>query len=460
MRCMARPNILLLLVDALRADVVLGANRPTITPTFDRLTREACCFSHVISVNSYTVPCVASLFTGLYPFAHGLRTQRSGKLPTEAIPIASVLSQSGYHTYAESSGPVAEEVGLAAGFQEFNWRQGATENLAGPWGQRFRRRLRPGGLRSPWFMYCHIWEVHTPRYIAPQYRSSRFGRDAYQRAVSSFDPLLNDILASVGNDTIVIVTSDHGEISESEAPGVAGATTHRLRRLLHKLMPHRLASALDQAARTAKKRWTAARSGASHQVEGSVKRVLTAGHGAHVLEPLIRVPLYLVGPTGLPPGKIVDRVVSQVDIAPTLLETAGLADALWQCHGTSLMPLARGETLRQCEAYFENEGSNAGLSGDEVMTCPWMVGLRTDRYKFWYRRFNTNKHPELYDIVADPGELHNLAPEMPALVSEMQRKIETRAPQDTDGPSSTALSLSAEELRSVEDRLRGLGYID
>jgi arylsulfatase A-like enzyme len=460
MRGMPRPNILLLVVDTLRADAVFGASRHTVTPTFDRLAREACCFSHVISVNSYTVPCVASLFTGLYPFAHGLRTQRSGKLPTDVIPIASVLSQSGYHTYAESSGPVAEEVGLAAGFQEFNWREGATENLAGAWGEKFRRRLCPGGLRPPWFMYCHIWEVHTPRYIAPQHRSDRFGRDAYQRAVSSFDPLLNDILASAGDDTIVFVTSDHGEIGESEAPELAGARTHQLRRLLHRLLPHRLASALDQAARQAKRRWTTGQTGSSHQVEGSVKRVLTAGHGAHVVEPLIRIPLYLVGPTGLPCGKIVDRVVSQVDIAPTLLEAAGVPDALWQCHGTSLLPLARGEAVSQRDAYFENEGTNAGLSGEEVMTSPWMVGLRTDRYKFWYRRFNNAKYPELYDIVADPGEFHNLAAENPSLVSEMQRKIENLSPQDFDGPSSTALSLSAQELRSVEDRLRGLGYID
>ncbi len=456
---MAAPNILFLLVDCLRASAVFGDDRRTVTPTFDRLASEACCFSHLISVNSYTVPCMASIFTGLYPFAHGFRNQNPGKLPAELPTLASVLNLHGYSTYAEVCGPVREEVGLARGFQEFTWRDGGQSTLRNQWGEKLRQRLKTGGLKAPWFMYCHFWELHVPRQIAKRHRSERYGRDLYERAVSSFDPLLAEILEAAGEDTIVVITGDHGEIGESEAPGGRLGRLVRFRWLADALLPARWAKWGIQKATRIKNKLIFSKRG-SKKIKGTVRRILTTGHGIHVVEPLIRVPLIVSGATDLPSGRVLNRVVSQVDIAPTLLDLAGLPDALPRCDGTSLLPLGHAGEMPARDVYFENQGSNAGLSEAERLESPWIAGLRSEQHKFWYRRFNPEKFPELYDIVADPAESRNLVDEMPELAAEMRGKIEALSPQDVDKPFSIAEAMSEEEAKVVTERLRDLGYVD
>lgn len=453
-----KANILLLLVDCLRSDAVLGRQRHTITPTFDRLARGDCCFSHLISVNSYTVPCMASLFTGRYPPVHGLRHQRSGRLPAEIPTLASLLAQEGYHTAAEASGPVGEECGFGKGFREFTWRDGVTDHLGSRWGERFLERLRPGGHPAPWFVYCHLWELHTPRQVSAPYRSRRYGRDLYERAISSFDARLGRILDVVGDDTIVVVTADHGEIGEAEAPGGRLMSLVKYRHLVKRLLPERLGNRLTEAATRLKNRVAFSRR-ASPEIEGTVRRILPPGHGAHVVDPLIRVPLFITGPSELPRGRVFDRVASQVDLAPTILDLAGVPAGLPGADGMSLVPFTRGQEMAPREVFFENAGSNAGLRPNERLRAPWIMGLRSDRYKFWYRRFNPEPYPELYDLTSDQAERNNLSASMPDRVAAMRRTVERLTPRDVDGPFIAAEELGPEETKLIEDRLRGLGYL-
>jgi arylsulfatase A-like enzyme len=117
---MTRPNILFLLIDCLRADAVYAAGRSTQTPTLDHLVRSGVACTQAVSSASSTTPCVASLLTGLYSFVHGIRSIFGLKLNPSVSSLVEVLRNSGYHTYAEMSGPLFPETGLDRGFAEWS----------------------------------------------------------------------------------------------------------------------------------------------------------------------------------------------------------------------------------------------------------------------------------------------------------------------------------------------------
>ena len=116
-------------------------------------------------------------------------------------------------------------------------------------------------------------------------------------------------------------------------------------------------------------------------------------------EASMRVPLLMAG-GGLPAGKSVDEVVANIDIAPTILEAAGLTPPA--VDGRSFLPLTRGERIPWrdtllYEYYWERNFPHT----------PAMHALRGARYKYirYYGLWDTD---ELYDLQADPLETHNL----------------------------------------------------
>ena len=121
-----RPNLLVILVDTLRADRLsaYGYRRPT-SPAVERLARRGVLFLDATTDSPWTKPAVTSLFTGLYPALHRvlespqLRSGRSDALAPSALTLAERLAQAGYRTLAVSGNPhVRVSTGLLQGFQK------------------------------------------------------------------------------------------------------------------------------------------------------------------------------------------------------------------------------------------------------------------------------------------------------------------------------------------------------
>ncbi len=130
----------------------------------------------------------------------------------------------------------------------------------------------------------------------------------------------------------------------------------------------------------------------------------------------LRVPLVLAGPS-LPQGRTERAFTLISDIAPTLLDLAGVADTGPPMHGRSLRPVLQGQASAiygpQDPIGIEAAGEAALFKGDYKLTRnagPW--GDPTWR---------------LYDIVRDPGETRDLAAEQPARVAEMLADYEAYA---------------------------------
>ena len=118
-------NLLYLLIDSLRADHCYGEQGSAKLPVFNRLRQQGTSFTQAIAAASSTSPSVGSIMTGLYPFAHGLRTGVGHELTSTCTTLAEALRQHGYQTCAMvAATSLRPETGLSRGFTEYFARDG------------------------------------------------------------------------------------------------------------------------------------------------------------------------------------------------------------------------------------------------------------------------------------------------------------------------------------------------
>jgi len=442
-----KPNVLLLVVDSLRADRLLDGERSCRTPNLDAFRESGTAFTHAYSVASMTTICVASMLTGTYPFVHGVHSLTGRPLRSDILTLAELFKANGYRTWAEMTGPLEAITGLDRGFDEYRYRA-YTEWLDTPFGAELASRVK-GGPR-PWLGYVHLWEVHYPRRITRSHNRSRYGKLSYDRAVSSLDDQLGRLLGFVPDDTVVVLTSDHGEylpqsrrdelVTRLKGPAawlkrnVPGIK--RLRRRLMPLLFRDLATGTPASA----ERYRA-----------------WLGHGFHVFEPLVHVPLVMRAPGLFPRGAKISAMASHVDLLPTLASAVELDRGRpSQLSGFDLMTLLRdGPALPREAVYLQASGARRMSRAEQ-----WLAGLRTERYKYVRGMHNDALPEELYDLESDPNERENVTADRPDVAAELKARlsvlIETQTPE---GPApETAYTPEEEEL--LEARLRELGYLD
>ncbi|MEZ4677501.1 MAG: sulfatase [Caldilineaceae bacterium] len=318
-----RPNILYIVVDCLRADRAFDASRTAQTPNLDRLRQSGTLFSHLITANSLTIPCMTTSFSGMYPRNHGVRAMKSARIADGYGVLAEILYDNGYHTYAEATGPLNPFFRLNRGFEHYQIRNGVQESFLGPWGDQFIDSFRQSTRCEPWFVYMHLWEVHQPRQVTPAYDTPAYGATRYDRAISSLDARLGQLFDVLDDNTMIIVTGDHGEkIPENNLEG----QVERFKRPFTKV--NRVKSKSGKLARGAvqhiRKGWQ--RTIQTMHRFGLVDNPLSSitGHGFHVYDSLTRVPLLVSGHTLGMVGQTIDSQVRQIDIMPTILDLVGL----------------------------------------------------------------------------------------------------------------------------------------
>jgi choline-sulfatase len=298
-RASAPPNILLVTLDTTRADRIgaygYGEAR---TPRLDRLAAAGVMFERAIAVAPLTLPAHASLFTGLYPFAHGVRNNGNFVLGDRVPTLATALRDGGYQTGAFVSAFVLDRrYGLARGFDryddrfELERRGDRTAAAAAEW------LTRAAQDRRPFFAWVHLYDPHDPYDPPAPYAGFASPYDGEIGFVDEQVGALVDRLDALGlaSSTVVAVAGDHGESLDDHGE---------------------------------------------------------ATHGLFVYEAAMRVPVILCRPGALPAGRRVASLVRQIDVAPTLLALAG-RPALAGAHGQSLIPLIRGAGPAPGSAYAE-----------------------------------------------------------------------------------------------------------
>lgn len=215
-------NILVVVLDTLRADRVGAYGDSTLTPNLDQLARSSIVYTQAISTAPWTLPMHASLFTGLYPHEHGVSWGHY-RLNDRAPVLAELLKGRGYSTFAVSNNwLLSRENGFARGFDAFletpndpyvaHWRMalrcalprrlaqwmGVPKGLADDAGSAWTNWLTAGRLRTeiqlpgPFFGFINYFEPHDPYHPPRAYLEMHLTeaqRDAYRRFRQKQDDL-------------------------------------------------------------------------------------------------------------------------------------------------------------------------------------------------------------------------------------------------------------------------------
>jgi arylsulfatase A-like enzyme len=459
----ARPNILLISIDALRPDHLgcYGYSRPT-SPRIDELAAEGALFENAISSTSWTLPAHAALFTGLVDSVHGcVDTDR--RLAENRHTLAERLREAGYATVGFFSGPYLHPVfGLGQGFDEYvdctsyaelmesdgadsksvdnqrvhtaSHRDITSPQLYARVGAWLRARER-----RPFFMFVHMWDVHfdfipPPPYdtrFDPEYRGTFTGRDfLFNAAVNASMPRrdLEHVIALYDGE--IAWTDKHvgRMLDDLDALGLGGSTIVVL------LSDH----------------------GTEFFEHGR------KAHRQSLYDEVIRIPLIVRYPGRIAAGQRHADQACIVDVLPTILDLAGLGEPS-DLMGQSLRPLFSGAALRRDNLAISE------LFCDSVRLMPDGLWERKDpRFSIQqrlrsYRRSDRkmindlNRHQTaVFDLRADPGEQQPLDEVPPAVTQDAERAREWlrafRQALPTDGTQST---IPPEVLA----KLKSLGYI-
>ena len=329
-----RPNVIVYVIDTLRADHLgcYGYRRPT-TPRIDAFAASAVRFTAAIAQSSWTLPATASILTGLVPGHHGAIDREHG-IRSGVATLAEALP--GYQTTAFVTNYLGSAIfGHARGFERFHFYAEQGERRAPVYlgsDALYRRIARwlARGPRQPFLLYVHASDPHFP-YLPPPRMARPFlprgvGRDAVRALVDRARPFY------LGNERW---GTRPPELSDDEV------------RLLGDLYDGDVRTAdtyfgrlMDDLARNGLLDDTLVVLTADHGEEflehGGV------AHGQTLYREVLRVPLLVRLPGGAQGGTRVDRVVRQVDIFPTVLDLLGLPPRPW-LDGTSLVTPAPGE---------------------------------------------------------------------------------------------------------------------
>jgi len=424
----ARPNVIVLLIDALRADHLgsYGYHRPT-SPTLDALAARGVRFARASSASNRTRSAMPSLWTGLLPSHHGT-LRRNQVLAPASTTAAELFRASGYQTVAQIANPVlTRRFGLDQGWDVY----AETDVVLRP-GEGWERHESAAKLQAafldwldegrdpqrPFLAWIHYWDVHGPYLPPPGY--------AEMLPPEGTRPLTADESARIQDGLRLAVDDWHHYVASYDAE--IRYLDDRIGELLRAL--------------------------AERGLDASTYVVVTSDHGEAFLEhghwdhggtlhqEQLHVPLLIAGPSLAP--ATVEQVVSTLDLFPTLLELAGIPAPA--SDGESLLPLlgrTAGTRYARSVAVAESAGRQEGVT-------------RAARDRRWKLILRDLDPVELYDLDADPGEQRNVLAGEPAQATRLRAEVTRQLARHPLAPQARDATIDP----TLDESLRALGYVE
>jgi len=453
-----RPNVLLISIDSLRADVWEEYLNEHASPTLRRFVDGSRRYRDAHTSYSHSLASHASMLSGLHPPEHGAVHQivESSSVGSAIDPslelLAERLSAEGYETFGVMSNAwLGPPYGLEAGFQTyvnhgiarslgtFNFPLAMTVSTAGyyvrfaeqfvfgrshPNSRLLRAWLETRDRSRPFFAFLHYIEMHTPNGIAPD--SERFLSGPYA-GIGGFE---------VSN------RFDAGEFSDQQMPAVRDHV-RALNLAALAQMDTYLAPVLDALMNDGWLENTLVILLSDHG-ENLYEKAGNYGHG-HVYNTVSHVP-FVVSVPGEAGGSDRDGLVSVIDVAPTFYAYTETRppDGL---SGRDLSgPGSRTAGTEDDRVYVQGwDHDNAGWARAVL----WADGTKLI--------VNASGDEELYDRVADPHEHHDRVGDQPERARRYRHRFDTLvgAMRQADQEPIDIDSLPSE----VSDQLRALGYL-
>jgi arylsulfatase A-like enzyme/thioredoxin-like negative regulator of GroEL len=401
-----RPNIILITLDTTRADRMgfLGS-KLGLTPNLDSVARQGIVFTRAYSHVPLTTASHTTILTGTYPqYNHvvDFGVPLSAKLPY----LPDLLHQQGYHTAAFVGSLVLDPLdgtapGFDRGFDTYDAgfrlrprgkdRYKTVERRAGEVVDRALAWLNkhPGG---PFFLWVHLYDAHDPYDPPPPYKS-RYASAPYDGEIAYADSAVGKLLSTLRakglyDSALLAIMADHGE-----ALGEHGEQTH----------------------------------------------------GVFLYDETLHVPLLLKLPADRAAGRKIETRVGLVDVAPTILQEAGLAipPAIQGASLLAMIKVASGAASQDRPAYAETDYPHRAFGWSSLRA------LRTGKYLYIQA-----PEKELYDQASDPKAAHNLSTSAKAVTDTLAAQLDSfRAKTATSIPELAGVTPEQAE------KLQALGYV-
>jgi len=400
-------NVVMFTLDTTRADRIGCYGGDLVeTPTIDDLARTGILFKKTVAEVPLTLPSHSSIFTGTYPFFHGVRDNGGFYLGTDKTTLAEVLQGAGWTTSAFVAAFVLDSRwGLSQGFDTYydnfdfaKYKKISLDSVRRGGGEvigAFREWLEKN-QGTKFFSWIHLYDAHAP-YDPPEPFKSRYGNrpwGLYDASIAYIDSLIGEVREDLRNKgllekTVIIIAADHGE-------------------------------SLGEHEETA--------------------------HGFFIYDATVSVPLIVHVPSARLQGRVVESQVENIDIMPSLLQILGLPVPR-DVQGTSFIPLVLGRApkarrLAYSESYFPRYHYG------------WSELKSVSSLEYRYVRAPI---PEVYDLVRDPGERKNIFYDKRDIAEAFEKKLkdmEDRLAGKGVDP------LAPQELDDdTREKLQALGYV-
>lgn len=419
------PNVLLLIYDKCRADAI-GAygSKDARTPNLDQLAASGVRFDHAYTPQALCGPARASMLTGLYPHAHGVRRNvypaPAGRTNTNfPDPIADPFRDSRFRLWdnivyqLNNAGYATGCIGkwhLGPGNPGFFDTFKAFNSLLRHWvGEPHKSAYRPDvetdeairfietNAARPWFLYQSYYAPHEPLNPPEKFAAQFAGKEHadYHATIANLDWNTGRILETLRrrnllDNTLIIFTADHGR-TWIDRPGSAESI-------------------------------------------------------ALSYEEVSRVPLIMRLPSRIPRPSVWRSGVDLTALAPTILDACNVSTAQGVVDNSLTPPMHATSLFRTMSAPDEwrqpvilQNIPQRGIDGSYYDER----AIRTARHKLILRKFDVRpelRPGELYDLESDPSESVNLYARQPQLVATLAAQLEKWARSTRD---DTALELAA-----------------
>jgi arylsulfatase A-like enzyme len=439
-------NIVVIIMDTARQDRLscYGYGRET-SPRLDELAKSATLYTNAYSTSSWTGPGHASLYTGLHSLTHGV-TQEDWSMSEGLTTFAEVLAERGYRTIGVVENPMlVAERGYAQGFSEYyeSWRTGSRSS-SGQAVADFRAALDGGDEDRPFLVFVNLIAPHSPYNSSRKYRTSfltmpeipldsnmwrqyytgrrsfsdeelRHLNELYDAEMLYTDYLIGEMVdelieRDLWDDTVFIVTSDHGEN--------IGDHSH-------------------------------------------------VDHVFSLFETTTKIPMIARGRGLFPEGGTSDAPVQLTDIFPTVLAVAGVDPGDFPTHGYSLLgdgPPADREVFT--EYYYPSQVLSCygkPQHRESPLLDPYLRRIRSitagDMKFIW----GSDGRHEMYDLSVDPDEQTNLidSPAQADIAADLEDRLSAWVAELEPEDTGEAFRDDTDELdEETKEALRSLGYLE
>ena len=470
----ARPNIIYIMTDDHAAHAISAyGSRVNTTPHLDRLAREGAMLTSVFATNSICTPSRAVILTGQYSHLNGVTV--FNRFDSQRMTVAKLLQAGGYHTgmigkWHLGSDPQGFDKwdilpGQGAYFDPVFYTATRDTTYTGRYATDVITDLALGFLKErprdkPFFLMVHHKAPHRPWEPDDEHKS-HFAGQRIPEPVTFWDAYNTRTDALHENQQRVAADLTNRDLKITPPPGLTGPALTQWQRI----KPDSVTTVVDGRSVTlrgdALTRWKYQRYMQDYlatvqSVDDNVGRLLKyldanglarntmviytsdqgfflGDHGMFdkrfMYEESIRMPFLVRWPAGIAPRTTNAAMGLNVDFAPTFLDVAGLPPSA-DMQGRSLLPLLRGRTPADWRTamyyrYYHDPGDH---------NTRGHYGVRTRTHKLIY--FWTKDQWELFDLVKDPYELHNLygEPGMATLTATLKAELARlkREMRDTD----------------------------